>query len=1091
MFYRNTTTVDGELPLPTFQRGPTSTTLDYIFTSPDLFPHRTSSSVTYINAEWSDHFLVSVSFRFDSASALGKGIWRANPRLALNPAFRSELSTLLQTLVPSLSPPASPQQRWDSLKNKVRLFIQSFSRRRTQNLATLECKLQSKRDRLLQKFQSAPTQNFQLPIIEHQLQIVQKERVELLALHAGKHWRENGETSAGYLKRTIATRQSHKTIACLRHPTTDVPSFDPPGMTEAAAVFYEQLYSPDPVDHSAIQELLDNMPADLALSDATRDALLRPFSLSDILAGAARSPRASSPGPDGLPYEILLLILSNDACTTLVHQVFLDALIHGLFPPSWQSTCVSLLPKKGDLSSLKNWRPIALINTDAKVFTRLLNSRIVSVADKLISPYQTGFVRGRFIADNGKLTQIIMEQAQCSQSSAIGLLLDQEKAYDRVHPSYLRRVLQRFNFPLPLINTICNLFFSTKLRINVNGHLSREVTQKRGLHQGDPLSPVLFNLAFEPLLRRILHDPNFQGFSLPAATGDPIPPSVKFLAYADDLLVFLNDPSHMPRLQDHLQTYASASNARINMHKTHAFSLSGAPSPLWSPVLQQHQITEWHDRHSPLPVTYLGFPLSTSTRQRDTYLSTLLDKIQAACNIHLSRSLSVRGRATVLNTLILFKLWHVLRVISVPLSFFAKVRSIMGKFLQHNMFPPIKLDNLCVPLSQGGLGVLDPALQQQALQLRWLNPLCESSNSAGLVHPWLVALLRSASPGTDPRLTLLCPDLRPAIFRHLGSAFHNLFAAIDVLPHSFQHTVLNLPTCLVLPLTSVILPSDEAPIFPRSWRQLRISDAFILDATFGTLRRRTRHERPNHPNIIHSFFRQIDRHICSLQPYLIRACLPESILQQHYPDLPSRSGDAVDPSPLLAAMVPKGLWSNLSTRSFRSLVSPTLFPSPVFDPPLSSIQWRKFWSFRLHHTVRSLWFRFLHDKLSCRATLHNIVPSIFPSPTCAICSAQTDSPEHFLLLCPPKLAAWTTFWSTHFGSIPTESSLTAALRSFTFPPVHDSTLAPASILSCLLLATWRHHWRFIFDDVPLTSDSLMTAATCLYDTFLAELALDA
>ncbi|KAG1311701.1 hypothetical protein G6F62_014380 [Rhizopus arrhizus] len=62
---------------------------------------------------------------------------------------------------------------------------------------------------------------------------------------------------------------------------------------------------------------------------------------------------------------------------------------------------MTLLPKKGDLTSLKNWRPISLINTDAKVFTRLLNARLMPHLNRLISPQQLGFMPGRFIGENG------------------------------------------------------------------------------------------------------------------------------------------------------------------------------------------------------------------------------------------------------------------------------------------------------------------------------------------------------------------------------------------------------------------------------------------------------------------------------------------------------------------------------------------------------------------------------------------------------------------------------------------------------------------------------------------------------------------
>jgi hypothetical protein len=116
------------------------------------------------------------------------------------------------------------------------------------------------------------------------------------------------------------------------------------------------------------------------------------------------------------------------------------------FPKFWQETSVSLLLKKGDLSDLKNWRPISLINIDGKVFTHILNLCITRHAHSLITPYQTAFLHGRFIADNELLMKLLMEHARQSKSQAIGLLLDQEKAYDRVHLDYLRQVLCRFGF---------------------------------------------------------------------------------------------------------------------------------------------------------------------------------------------------------------------------------------------------------------------------------------------------------------------------------------------------------------------------------------------------------------------------------------------------------------------------------------------------------------------------------------------------------------------------------------------------------------------------------------------------------------------
>jgi hypothetical protein len=69
---------------------------------------------------------------------------------------------------------------------------------------------------------------------------------------------------------------------------------------------------------------------------------------------------------------------------------------------------------------------------------------------------------------------------------------------------YLEQALLRFGFPSILVNSLLVLFFGISLRLNVNDFLSDPVPQLRGLRQGDPISLVLFNLAFEPLLQILL-----------------------------------------------------------------------------------------------------------------------------------------------------------------------------------------------------------------------------------------------------------------------------------------------------------------------------------------------------------------------------------------------------------------------------------------------------------------------------------------------------------------------------------------------------------------------------------------------------------
>ena len=364
-------------------------------------------------------------------------------------------------------------------------------------------------------------------------------------------------------------------------------------MEEASRLYYQKLYMAEHVDPEAIQVLLQTIPHSDQLEPEAAHRLLQPITLEELQGGAGRSPRHSSPGMDGLPYEILSLLFHMAPIGEIATSVYNAALHEGIFPDSWHDTCVTLLPKKGDLTSLSNWRPISLINTDAKVLTRIIANRLKPACGSLICSIQTGFLPGRFIGDNGMILNTILADAALHEDKGVGLLLDQEKAYDRVHPEYLTKVLLRFGFPNTLVQTLRNLFLNTRIAVNINGHVSRAIHQGRGLRQGDPLSPLLYNLALDPFLRSIAQHDSFLGYSLhrhdATRTGPlPTPPRIKVLAYADDTAVFPQNHTDFEILQDLLEVYSRASNAKLNLSSTkHSLSwktiniLDLIPGSIW------------------------------------------------------------------------------------------------------------------------------------------------------------------------------------------------------------------------------------------------------------------------------------------------------------------------------------------------------------------------------------------------------------------------------------------------------------------------------------------------------------------------------
>ena len=131
---------------------------------------------------------------------------------------------------------------------------------------------------------------------------------------------------------------------------------------------------------------------------------------------------------------------------------------------------MTLLYKKNDSSDIANFRPLSLCNTDYKLLTRLINRRLMDVAQYLINKNQAGFVPGRFIAQNAMRCQVIMEDAERrwnlvkqkkllthSDSLKIGLSSDQEKAYDRVNLLYLKTALTKYGFPTTITRCLTNM----------------------------------------------------------------------------------------------------------------------------------------------------------------------------------------------------------------------------------------------------------------------------------------------------------------------------------------------------------------------------------------------------------------------------------------------------------------------------------------------------------------------------------------------------------------------------------------------------------------------------------------------------------
>ncbi|KAI8049317.1 hypothetical protein BDF21DRAFT_392618, partial [Thamnidium elegans] len=105
--------------------------------------------------------------------------------------------------------------------------------------------------------------------------------------------------------------------------------------------------------------------------------------------------------------------------------------------------------------------------------------------------------------------------------------------------------------------------------------------------------------------------------------------------------------------------------------------------------LQSFNISRWYNRHYSysFPLRYLGYPIFFSHPQKTLFFDQLITKIRNACQIHSQRQLSICGRATVFNSLILARLWHLFRLFSITKAQCNAIKSIISKFVNQSCIP--------------------------------------------------------------------------------------------------------------------------------------------------------------------------------------------------------------------------------------------------------------------------------------------------------------------------------------------------------------------------------------------------------------------
>ena len=203
----------------------------------------------------------------------------------------------------------------------------------------------------------------------------------------------------------------------------------------------------------------------------------------------------------------------------------------GSWPYSLTDSSYITLHKKNDRGNCGNYRTLALISHMSKITLNIIQQRLISFVESEVSDAQCGFVSGKSTVDAIFRVRGLAQAYLAVKHPLHLIFVDFRKAFDSVTHTKLFEMLRRLGMAEDLVRIIENLYRNAHGTISWKGHSSVPFPTSAGVRQGCPISPSLFNIYTECIMRKWHERTNH----LPSPNVDGC--ASKEQRYADDLVL--------------------------------------------------------------------------------------------------------------------------------------------------------------------------------------------------------------------------------------------------------------------------------------------------------------------------------------------------------------------------------------------------------------------------------------------------------------------------------------------------------------------------------------------------------------------------
>ena len=296
------------------------------------------------------------------------------------------------------------------------------------------------------------------------------------------------------------------------------------------------------------------------------NALTDPWTFQNVI--DSRSCRSSA-GPDMITYSIIMA--GGKESGKIIAEISKKMLECKQFPAIWAKATSILIYKKGDPNDLSNWRPLSIASSMYRIWSCAVSNTLqqVNKSSHIISKPQKGFVTNvNGCMEHTVVSNELIFDARRKGSDIHIVALDLRDAFGSVPHEYIYEAIREVGLPEALVEIIKKSFSQSSTRFRIGSARSEEIMIRRGVKQGCPLSPLLFDICLEPLIRTIEGQCSQLGYHFGSSH---ITKTIQ--AYADDLILFSDDEQNMKTLLNTVELFLNYSKLNINHLKCKTISI--------------------------------------------------------------------------------------------------------------------------------------------------------------------------------------------------------------------------------------------------------------------------------------------------------------------------------------------------------------------------------------------------------------------------------------------------------------------------------------------------------------------------------------